>query len=179
MLKSTTSAKKALENPSNEEVAASDYYEDACGLPANMTTTLPSMGFMQWLFDGWLGKVFGKVLVDYVEQEGKHYYRLTLKVLLRKHSFVLVPLSAYMHANAIGTLQRMGLIDHMVVEGERTGSVYIPVWSRRKVYEECKKIAQTHEAEVKGHLSMISTLQQTHDEEGEHAEGEVTPRVTH
>jgi hypothetical protein len=164
MLKTTTKASLLDRELTPKEQRMSDYYDKVCGVPDSMKGTLPFSHdnyIITKLYDDWLGPLFGKVQVDYTEIEGKHYYRVALRVLNRKHWFVLVPFSAYMKANVIGTMQRMGIMEHMVYEGITT--IYIPTWARRAVYEECRTIYKIHRAEIDGHVAMMDSLNSDED----------------
>lgn len=160
MFKTTTKASLLNRELTPVEQQMSDYYDNVCSLPESMKGTMPfhhNTKAVVKLYDDWLGKLFGKVAVDYTTIEGKHYYRFTLSVLNRKHSFVLVPFSAYMKAQMIITLQRAGIYEHIVSE-DNTSTIYIPTWARRAVYEECRAICKEHQAEVDGHVSMMETF---------------------
>ena len=113
MFKTTTKASLLNRDFTPSEQQMSDYYDKVCSLPDNMQGCLPFMhnsSFITALYDNYLGKLFGSVTVDHTNYEGKDYYRITLRVLNRKHWFVLVPFSAYMKGQVIATMQRIGII---------------------------------------------------------------------
>ena len=164
MFKTTTKASLLNRDFTPSEQQMSDYYDKVCSLPDNMQGCLPFMhnsSFITALYDNYLGKLFGSVTVDHTNYEGKDYYRITLRVLNRKHWFVLVPFSAYMKGQVIATMQRMGIMEHMVYEGNTT--IYLPTWARRKVFEACRSIYKEHKAEVDGHVAMMESFMPKED----------------
>lgn len=166
MMKTTTKASLLDRELAPHEQLMSNYYEQVCSLPAKMESTLPfghESNIITRLYDDVLGRLFGRVSVDHTNVEGKDYYRLTLRVLNRKHSFILNPLAAYMQANVIMTLQRMQIMEHMLYEGVNT--IYVPTWARRGVYEACRQIYKDHRAEVDGHVAMLESFKQPEGED--------------
>lgn len=159
MLKTTTNP-ALLPDPAERQAA--EWFDQQTKLPNGMKHTLPfgnDKDWVNWLFDKVLCRLFNEVVVEQTIIEEKHFFRVTLKSLWRKHTFYLTPLSAYMHGNAMMVVNKLGLSQDIYVETSNdAGVIYIPTWAQRKVFDACAAITKDHEALIKEQMTFMKSL---------------------
>lgn len=154
MIRTTTSPPPDL---GDEAVKVTTYYEEEAGIPSDIENEVPSSAGSNTI--NWLCAMLPvSVEVDEATINDKPFYRFAIRNGLRKHSFVVSPLHAYMIAKSIGVMAKSGVREDMLIEGEKTGRVFIPKAAWRKVYEACRVVAESNKLLVQHQLDAMHAL---------------------
>lgn len=173
--------------PEVRDTPVTRFYTEHTGVPDVLrngitTEAVPLGQWRQWLER----RVFKplhltSVKVDYSQQEGKDFYRISMRSPFRTVRMVVTPFAAFYFARMISYVGQQGALELGVdlVFAQATEQVLVPAWAVHPLMDQLVSIVKDHAVAVQFLAEEFHRLSHQQEEVEETGDTEVVPPVLH